>query len=202
MGVKLRKWPKWTEAAMQGLVFWIGHRRALYSGHLLPEAALVAEACNLIQANLDREFILSAERTYRELVRPRRWVLPGENNARVDLVVSHGSGRKRHPLAVIEVKRGRASKGQIDKDLSRLAAMKDLAPDTRCWLLVVSESYIPRRFVSPEGKARLGRQGISGQPNAHFRVRRVCKASAAFTTRSHAHYACIVEIYRGSATPR
>jgi hypothetical protein len=47
-----RSLPQWIGRTLQGLAFWIGHRHALYHDHQIPEGALVAEACNLIQANL------------------------------------------------------------------------------------------------------------------------------------------------------
>lgn len=59
---------KWLEHALQGLAFWIGHRHSLFSGYPLTEGALVAEACNLIQANLPPDLILLPERMYRNLV--------------------------------------------------------------------------------------------------------------------------------------
>ena len=50
MGATLPERQKWLENALQGLAFWIGHRHSLFNGYPLVEGALVAEACNLIQA--------------------------------------------------------------------------------------------------------------------------------------------------------
>ena len=41
----------WMEATLQGLAFWIGHRRAFFRHYPLPEEALVAEDCNFLQEN-------------------------------------------------------------------------------------------------------------------------------------------------------
>jgi hypothetical protein len=53
MSKPLDRPPKWAERALQGLAFWIGCRHSLYAHYPLSEGALVAEACNLIYANLD-----------------------------------------------------------------------------------------------------------------------------------------------------
>lgn len=47
---KLQKLPSWVETTLQGLAYWMGYRQCLFHGHPLPEGALVAEACGLIQA--------------------------------------------------------------------------------------------------------------------------------------------------------
>lgn len=190
MGQNLERWPSWAEASMQGLAFWIGHRRALFAGHPLPEAALVAEACNLIQAHLETGSRLEVERAYRDIVSPHRWRLNGETRARADLVVRGPRGA----ITIIEVKRASAARQLIDRDLRRLAAAKAVLPKSRCFLFVVSESRRPSRFVSKKGKSVLKLQPIPGRPNESFKVRRTCKAAAAFGGKSTAHYACIVEI--------
>lgn len=38
---------KFLEDALQGLVFWIGHRHSLFYDYPLTEGALIAEICNL-----------------------------------------------------------------------------------------------------------------------------------------------------------
>lgn len=61
--------PKWLIPPLQGLAFWIGHRHSLFKGYHLLEAALVAESCNLIQANLPKnELILVPECLYKNLL--------------------------------------------------------------------------------------------------------------------------------------
>jgi len=54
--------PFWAKRALQGIAFWIAHRRCFYRQHPLTEGALVAEICNLINANLrDRDLTLDCE---------------------------------------------------------------------------------------------------------------------------------------------
>lgn len=44
--------PPWAENVLQGIAYWIGHRRALYLHHYLTEGAIVAELANLMGAHL------------------------------------------------------------------------------------------------------------------------------------------------------
>jgi hypothetical protein len=69
MGHSLPERQVWLEHALQGLAFWIGHRHSLFRDYPLSEGALVAEACNLIQANLPRELVLMPECVYKNLVK-------------------------------------------------------------------------------------------------------------------------------------
>jgi len=48
MTTSLNKRPRWTQRALQGVAYWMGHRRCLYRDYPLSEGALVAEVCNLI----------------------------------------------------------------------------------------------------------------------------------------------------------
>ena len=138
--------------------------------------------------------------------------MPGESwpqslgaKSRCDLAVVHGLSHAQatqmtsligHLSAVIEVKRAFAPKAQIDQDLQRLATFKSENPTVRAFLFVVAEAMRPKAFVAPEGKAILGKTPIKGA-KAHYRVRRACKAAAAFSGKETAHYACIIEVYNG-----
>lgn len=206
MGKSLDRWPNWSEKALQGLAFWIGHRHALYPNYPLGESALVAEACNLIFANLGPGEVLLCERQYTQLMPDGAWPRDQGARSRADLTVvtglTHSQAEKNPSLgsflsAVIEVKRASAPRAQIDQDLSRLAILKNANPTVRALLFVVAEAHRPKRFVSPEGKAILGKNDIPGK-NAHYRVRRACKAAAAFSGKESAHYACIIEVFTGS----
>jgi hypothetical protein len=42
--------PDWARQALQGVTYWMGHRRCFYRNHPLTEGALVAEICNLVQS--------------------------------------------------------------------------------------------------------------------------------------------------------
>jgi hypothetical protein len=202
MGVSLEPWPNWAEQALQGLAFWIGHRHALYRHYPLSEGALVAETCNLIHAHLGDGESLLCEEQYKRLLPTR--VLPAGigSKSRADLVVIDGISAKdakakatlaEVAVAVVEVKRYSAPKAQIDYDLQRLAMLKLAVPRIRAFLFVVSEAKRPARFVSPDGRAILGETPIPNS-NGHYRVRRACKATAAFSGKETAHYACIIEV--------
>jgi hypothetical protein len=202
MGVTLVRWPDWAERALQGLVFWIGHRHAFYKDYPLPEAALVAEACNLIHANLATSQSLLCEVMYTRLVPIGEWPGGHGKKSRADLVVVTGrapredKNLRQRVEAVIEVKRGTAPKAQIDNDLMRLATVKQANPKLRAFLFLVSESKRPKRFVGEGGRAILGIHAIP-ETNAHYRMRRACKAAAAFSGKETAHYGCIVEVFNG-----
>jgi hypothetical protein len=206
VGESLKRWPAWSGKALQGLAFWIGHRHALYPNYPLGESALVAEACNLIFANLGPGEVLLCERQYTQLMPHGAWPASQGARSRADLVVVTGLTQAQakaqvslqgYLSAVIEVKRASASRAQIDQDLKRLAIVKRANPTVRALLFVVAEAHRPKRFVASEGKAILGKNDIPGQ-DAHYRVRRACKAAAAFSGKESAHYACIIEIYPGA----
>lgn len=205
MGLDLEQWPSWAEQALQGLAFWIGHRHALYRHYPLSEGALVAETCNLIHNHLKGGELLLCEEQYKRLVpRGTEFKTVGAKS-RADLIVVSGitadqaksaTSLTPHLVAVIEVKRASAPKAQIDYDLQRLAMLKAVAPTACALLFLVSEAKRPTRFVSPEGRAILGENAIPGT-SAKYRVRRACKATAAFSRKESAHYACIVEVFSG-----
>ena len=204
--------PKWLDTSLQGLPFWIGHRRSLFNNYPLPEGALVAEACNLIQAKLPPDLVLLPERLYRNLVPQVRGNRDKENDdrSRADLVICKKNEKldykegniSDHVQYVIEVKRASQSKKYIVNDLNRLHnylinCPKDI--NRRALLLLVSESRAPKRFKDmcfvdvKTGTAKLGKKKI---PNGegYYRVRRAIKASASFLIKSKAHYACIIEV--------
>jgi hypothetical protein len=51
----LNRIPAWVDDALQGITFWIGHRRAMYRHSDLTEGAIVAELKNLINHGLVRD---------------------------------------------------------------------------------------------------------------------------------------------------
>lgn len=203
MGVHLEAWPTWAEQALQGLSFWIGHRHALYRHYPLSEGALVAETCNLIHAHLETGESLICEEQYKRLLPLGASTSGLGSKSRADLTVVRGISPSKakdiptlagHIVSVVEVKRASAPKAQIDYDLQRLATLKTAMPSVRALLFLVSEAKRPSRFVSKEGRAILGERAIPGT-SATYRVRRACKATAAFSGKDTAHYACIIEVY-------
>jgi len=200
------RWPSWSGNALQGLAFWIGHRHALYSNYPLGESALVAEACNLIYAHLGHGETLLCEQKYTRLMPDAAWPNEQGSKPRADLAIvkglTHSQAKKLaslsgHLSAVIEVKRASSPRSQIDNDLKRLAIFKNANPDVRALLFVVAESHRPKRFVTHEGVALRGKHDIH-EHDAHYRVRRVCKAAASFSGKEKAHYACIIEVFSGA----
>jgi hypothetical protein len=114
--------PRWAEIALQGLAFWIGHRHSLYRDHPLSEGALVAETCNLIQANLGDGQNLICEVQYNRLISSRKLRKSLGEKTRTDLVVVNELTCKKarnqrdlakNVFAVIELKRAWAGKKKI-----------------------------------------------------------------------------------------
>jgi hypothetical protein len=149
--------------------------------------------------------LLLCEQPYKRLVPQGTEIKTLGAKSRADLVVVSGITSDQaksapsltpHLRAVIEVKRASAPKAQIDYDLQRLALLKAVAPQTQALLFLVSEARRPKRFVLPEGRAIRGEHVIPGC-GATYRVRRACKATAAFSGKETAHYACIIEVYAG-----
>ena len=190
---------------MQRLAFWIGHRHSLFNAYPLTEGALVAEACNLIQANLPPGLILLPECMYRNLV-PTDTHLEGvTGQSRADLVLCDGAAKligregniSPYVRFVIEVKRGCALNREINADFVRLYSYLTASNnDARAFLFVISEGSANRRFVKA-GKSILGAQQIA-ECEGHFRVRRTVKAAASFSGKETAHYVCLIEVFRHS----
>lgn len=203
MGYTMPERPRFLEHALQGLAFWIGHRHSLFRSYPLPEGAIVAEACNLIQANLSDAFILRPECLYRCLVPEGKQINGVGALARADLVICSKEAREiprnanlsTHVRFVIEVKRASASNTLLNGDLKRLYAFLTAAEgNARCFLFVVSESKAPSRFVK-DGKSQLGPKTIPGG-SGRFHVRRTVKAAASFSNKRTAHYVCLLEVFR------
>jgi hypothetical protein len=197
MKSKLTKLPKWSGRALQGLTYWMGHRRCMYRDYPLSEGALVAEVCNLIYANLPKDLQLLCEVQYSDFV--ERALLPKilQGKIRADLVIAEkptSDSDEPVPKFIIEVKRASASKSQISADLSRLAAARQLRSDIRAFLFVISEAKRPKRFVHKEGHSLSGHYDIPNS-DGFYRVRRTWKAAHAFIKRDRAQYACLIEVY-------
>ena len=202
MGFVMPERPRFLERSLQGLAYWIGHRKSMFWSWPLSEGALVAEACTLIQANLPDAQMLRPECQYEHLVYyPSRFA--GVNKrARADLSILSKSAAStkrservaQHVEYVIEIKRAAAPKSEIDKDLQRLYSLLVASRQrVRAFLIVVSESKAPTRFVKG-GRSKLGQHPIPGRPG-FFHVRRTVKAAASFSNVKSAHFVCLVEVF-------
>ena len=199
MGSVLEKPPVWAERALQGITYWMGHRRCLYRDYPLAEGALVAEVCNLIHANLPEALQLLCEVQYSSIL--KRAPLPDslQGRIRADLVIAQKTATRDGeptPQFVIEVKRASAPKAQIEADLLRLAAARRLRPSIRTFLFVISEADRPTRYVTKGGHSIRGIHRLRGTSD-YFQVRRTWKAAHAFSRRDRAQYACLLEVFPG-----
>jgi hypothetical protein len=190
------------EDALQGLAFWIGHRRAYYHQYPLAEAALIAETCNLIQSKISANQILRPEVLYRRLADTSK--TKGLSKlCRADLVILDSNSPDPYEnnaweavQFVFEVKRASASKAQIDQDLQRLYHFKMACrPGVRAFLIIASEADLPERFVDPEkGVSRLQSHKIPKTPGM-YHIRRTVKAACSFKDKENAHFVCICEVF-------
>jgi hypothetical protein len=189
--------PLWAKRALQGVTFWIGHRRCVYRGYPLAESALVAEICNLIYANLPNDFLLQCEVQYSNLLEGKEIPTLLTQRARADLLVSRKPDKKGGapvPKYIIEVKRAGAPKVQIDADLRRLAAVRREHKDIRVFMFLIAEAQRPTRFVNSEGVSIRGKQNIP-KSEGQYRVRGTWKAAHAFSKKDGAQYACLLEAF-------
>jgi hypothetical protein len=161
MGVNLERWPVWSEKALQGLAFWMGHRHSMYRHYPLGEAALVAETCNLIFANLEPGETLLCECQYSKLMPQGTWPDTLGARSRADLVVVRGltpgqadqqQSLVGHMFAVIEVKRAFARKRDLRTALTiwkigPLGSSSD-AEDSTTWI------HTKGKIRSPRGRIR------------------------------------------------
>ena len=201
MGYQMPERPAFLERALQGLAFWVGHRRAYYNSYPLSESALVTEACNLIQANLSEKQMLRPEILYRNMIDITDINIA--KNARADLVIfDHNAPDPYKEYAgdavqfLFEVKRGSSTTALINEDLRRLHSFKTKCrKGARAFFILASESSLPSRFVDSEkGISRLHAHKIP-KTNGVFHVRRTVKAAASFKKKKTAHYVSIAEVF-------
>jgi len=190
--------PNWANEVFQGLVYWIGYKQQLYNHYPIREGEIVGETLSLLSSKIDNVFRINAEVMYKHIVKD--W----DNNQRADIVISKKNKNfdyKEHALFVIEVKRKEAPEKEVDKDLERLAKLKEKNENIRCFLLYVSPNEKPK-YVNDSGTA--SRKIITLPKNYIAQVRLVKKALNKFYTFKDgkkvnnaiqkAHYACLIEI--------
>lgn len=182
--------PNWMQNSLQGLVFWVGHRQALFSDHPLPEAALVSEACNLIWANLDREkYTLKCEVMYKDIITLIHGHPPITDTKRADLVVFERRATGDWPVAVVEVKRWGNIK-KICDDLDKIASIQSNKIDR--YIVVLSESQRPDEYLTEKHNAK--KEEFSTKNGTRYKVRRCLKASSSFSSGKKAHYSLVMQV--------
>jgi hypothetical protein len=175
----------------------MGHRRALYRDYLLGEAAMVAELCNVLFANLPTGLKLVCEVQYSKLLDIPDTETEFTEKSRVDLCVCGPLKKGEEPLTkvqcVLEVKRGAAYAAGVNDDLRRLLEVRRALPNVRAFLLLISEGRRPNRFITDKSFAVRKRLPIPDS-NGHCFVRAVMKAVPAVKSLDNAHYACAIEV--------
>lgn len=193
--LKVDSIPNWMNDVMQGMCYWIGHRRSYYRQHPLSEGALTAELCNLIASGIDGT--LSCETPYRSLVKDLK------SRERLDIFVNETANGG--DITAIEVKRGSASKIDINKDIIRLAALKKANQNYKTFLMLISEDKLPQQLPwitedQPGHSAikantkKIILHDENAEPYICLKVRRVCKAMGS-TKPKQVHSAILVEVF-------
>jgi len=181
--------PRWMFPPLQGVTFWVSHRRTIFPHYPLGESALVAELCNLIHAHLPDGHELKCEIVYDALSNNLEYDDVLTKRARTDLVVYVDD----RPSYAFEVKRASAGKRMIERDLLRLARLRINEHKIRTFLIVISEASRPALYVSDKGVAIRGSNNLDGI-DARWRVRSVKKSSHSFHGIGSASYACLIEV--------
>ena len=189
--------PKFIRKALQGVTFWIGHRRCIYRDYPLLEGAIVAEMCNLLFANAESNLKIECETHYKDFSSK----IDQNKRIRADIAIfEKNSDLDTKTLKyVIEVKRYSAGETNFKKDIVRLYELKKILPKIRTFLFIISEAELPSKFVYKNGK----KEGFSirkefcipNNNNLYYRVIKTYKAAQAFTKRKRAQYACVLEVF-------
>jgi hypothetical protein len=194
----VKELPKWAEPALQGISYWIGWNYARYPHWPLTEGALVAELQRLIASNIDSDEALCAEVNVEDLLNPKLTndeIRPG----RVDIVlVKKIKGQRldahrvrEDAVAIIEVKRS-GPWNKIEEDIVRLSCLeRHLGDSARSFVIITSQAKSFGKHFAKDGVALKPWQSLG---DAEYKVRRLCRATAALSGRSSSHCACIIEV--------
>ena len=174
----------WADPLLQGLTFWLGYSKVYYHKSLLKEGAITAEAVKIIHSKLKDDYV-ECEIMYKKILSPSGW-----GNKRADIVIYDS---KKNPKYIIEVKRHNTPNKKIDEDLERLSKVIETNNEIRTFLLLVSESKLPNKYVTDSGVAV--RKIFNIGDNNSYKVRRVCKASSSFNKKKNAHFAGLIEVF-------
>lgn len=187
--IKERIFPESFEPSFQALAYWIGYMKQLYRHHPLKEGAIFGEAARLLNANIDKKEFLKCEITYKMLGMKRT------GNQKLDLLISN----EEKALFAIEIKRKDATKQSIEVDFKRLVKLKNFDKNIKCYLLLVSQSSRPTKYVNKIGERIYGEMKKNG---VIIRVRRVWKSMYSFKSFDKANYVCLIEVLRKSQSKK
>ncbi len=201
---KFDRIPSWVNPVLHGLCYWIGHQRSYFSDYPLLEGAITAELCGLLNSKIDRD---ADGYIYCEVMYKLITGFDEPDQRRADLMIAktekYLTNVDRNELqdtlnTVIEIKRGSASKKEIEKDLQRLAYVKKLKPSVRAFLIIVSEGKLPKQydwFAESGHDLTAAKKAIKIEDkDAECRVRRVCKVTSSLKSKTSFHSAILVEV--------
>ena len=173
---------KWIDPLLQGLAYWIGYKKQLYPYYPLSEGAIVGESQNLISTRLTDSQKLFCEMPYVKIE-------PRFRMNRADLVITDND----IPSVVIEVKRHQAGIKLIEEDFFKLYGLKSENKKLKCFVLLVSQQELPKKFINKNGVAIRSTLNFN---NIAVKVIRNCKSVSSFNAKSvvNSNYCCLIEV--------
>lgn len=167
---------KLVSKALEVLPYWVGYKHSRFPNAELPEAAIVSELRELLFAFCDSTKRVRCEVAYRELG------LSGQEGKKgrpiqADLVIEKKlkNNANGHPIAVIEVKRGKSINGPGDEDLETLSKLKreSITSGIKTFFVLVCEAGRPTYGLTQGGSAK---RGVLKRGRVTVKVRRVTRA--------------------------
>jgi len=167
---------KWTEDAFQAMAYWLGYQRKRFRHYPIREIAVVTELAALLHAPAHRQRLrIECERTFPCVLGCLSDTFPEYRQKRVDIAIGPVSSAVTYAL---EVK----VPGKIDikvlppwaEDLHRLAWLKQQNPALETRLVLVTESPLPRAWLTETGRAIRTEQLLTD--GTTYRIRRVFRA--------------------------
>ena len=164
---------KWTEDAFQAMAFWLGYQRKRFRNYPIREIAVVTELTALLHAPAKSKALRNeCERTFPLVLDREPSSIPDYRQKRVDIAIGPVSSAAAYAL---EVK----VPGKIDikvlppwaEDLHRLAWLKQQNPALETRLVLVTESPLPRVWLTETGRAIRTEQLLTD--GTSYRIRRV-----------------------------
>ena len=167
---------KWMEDAFQATAFWLGYQRKRFRHYPIREIAVVTELAALLHAPAHRQRLrIECERTFPLVLDREPSSIPDYRQKRVDIAIGPVSSPATYAL---EVK----VPGKIElkvlppwaEDLHRLAWLKQQNPALETRLVLVTESPLPRAWLTETGRAIRTEQLLTD--GTTYRIRRVFRA--------------------------
>lgn len=182
---KAPKRPNWFSSVLQGIADWIDAKPESEDEILINEDEIRNEMTQLLISKLDPPYTIKNEVVYAEIGKKL------SNKDQADIIIYNQNNVE----SVIEVRRFESGRKAIEKDLKKLASVKNCDAAINCFLILVSHKKAPFPFILDGGNATRMAFIIDGTNNNQKTIR-VCKTSDSTEDDAYltASYALIVEV--------